>query len=71
MKTRTIRIDDYKVIIRTNENVNSNYGITVHIADSESALVGKAFKNGTKDVDIIQYAITRIKQYNNYHTFNF
>lgn len=65
MKTRTIRIDDYKVIIRTNENVNSNYGITVHIADSESALVGKAFKDGTKDVRILEYAVNKINQFNN------
>lgn len=65
MKTRTIRIDDYKVIIRTNENVNSNYGITVHIADSESALVGKAFKDGTKDVALLEYAVNKINQFNN------
>lgn len=65
MKTRTIKIDNYKVIIKTNENVNSNYGISVHIADSESALVGKAFKNGTKDVHILEYAVNKINQFNN------
>ena len=65
MKTRTIRIDDYKIIISINRGADSNYNTIVPIADSVSALVGRAFKNGTKDVDIIQYAITRIKQYNN------
>lgn len=65
MKTRTIRIDNYKVIIRTNENVGSNYGISVHIADSDSALVSRAFKNNTKDVHILEYAVNKINQFNN------
>ena len=65
MKTRTIKIDGYKVIIRINKNADTNYNTIVHIVDNESALVGKAFKDGVKDVAILQYAIEKINQFNN------
>lgn len=65
MKTRTIKIDNYKVVICTNTNADSNYNTIVHIANNVSALVGRAFINGTKDIEILQYAIAKIKQFNN------
>jgi len=59
---RTIKFDNYKVNIKTIET-NSNYDLSVQIfrGKEKSTIGGTILKRGTKDIDILKFAIKNIE----------
>jgi hypothetical protein len=56
---KTFKIDGYKVTARKIET-NSNYNITVKVFEGKTLLTGTILKENSKDVDILNYAVTTI-----------